>query len=272
MYGAIIGDIAGSRFEHKNFRSKDFVLFTPESRFTDDTVCTIATMDWLNNGDNKNYSIYLRKWYKKYPKAGYSRLFSEWAKDVRKKAYGSYGNGSAMRVSPIGIFGDIEPYVLAFAEKSSVVSHDHIDAINGAQAIALAVMLAKHKEDKAKIKETIENKFGYNLDYNYENLVVENKFDTRSKTTVPLAVYCFLISNSFEDAIRTAISIGGDSDTIANMTGSIAGEYYKIPNEIKDKALTYLTSEMKTVLTRFKRLLEKKKRDKIIAQKRFVHG
>lgn len=249
MKGAILGDIVGSRFEFKNHLSKDFQMFTYQSVFTDDTVCTIATMDWLMN-QSQDYSFYLKKWCRRYPNAGYSGMFKKWI-DTSDKPYNSFGNGAGMRVSPVGLFGSFIGEVLMLAEKTAIATHNHPEGIKGAKAIALAVYLAKSKS-KQEIKTEIE-KLGYKIELPEKKGV----FDATSQVTVPHAIACFLESNSFEDAIRIAVSIGGDSDTITSMTGGIAEAFYGID----EKYLKYLPDEFTEIIDKFYKFCDKRQKD-----------
>ena len=225
MIGAVIGDIIGSRFEFNNHRSEDFTLFTEKSKVTDDTILTIATADCLLH--NKEYANTYQLYAQKYPNGNYGGMFSKWMYTSEPKPYGSFGNGSGMRVSPIGWFYSNLEDTLKEAEKSAAVTHNHPEGIKGAQSIALAIYLARMGSSKEEIKSAIESKFNYVLDFQLDSLRKTNKFDETCGVTVPQSIYCFLISSSFEDAIRKAISIGGDSDTIACMTGGIAEAFYK---------------------------------------------
>jgi ADP-ribosylglycohydrolase len=232
MIGAVIGDIIGSRFEFNNHRSEDFTLFTESSKITDDTILTIATADCLLH--NKEYANTYQLYAQKYPNGNYGGMFSKWMYAPNPKPYGSFGNGSGMRVSPVGWFFSSLEDTLKEAEKSAAVTHNHPEGIKGAQSIAMAIFLARNGSSKEEIKSAIGSKFKYTLDFNLDTLRKTNTFDETCQVTVPQSIYCFLISNSFEDAIRKAISIGGDSDTIACMTGGIAEAFYK---EISDDIL-----------------------------------
>ncbi len=250
MLGAIIGDIIGSRFEKHNHKSKDFELFTSTSKFTDDTVLTIAIANaLLKNGD---YAENIKKYALRYPFAGYGDTFKKWMFGLINGPYNSWGNGSAMRVSPIGYaFPDIIT-TLEEAEKSASITHNHSEGIKGAQAIALAVYLARTGNTKQEIKEGIVKGFMYDLDRKIDNIRPIYEFDISCQGSVPEAIIAFLESSSFEDAIRNAISIGGDSDTIACMTGSIAEAYYQeIPMEIKQEAMKRLPKKLITTIERF---------------------
>ncbi len=264
MLGAIIGDVIGSTFEWHNVKSVDFELFSSQSRFTDDTVMTIAIADAILNKEQhknfiadsiqakKTYAYKLREYGKKYPDAGYGHMFNEWLSSRELKPYNSYGNGSAMRVSPVGFaFNSLEE-VLKEAKRSAVVTHNHREGVKGAQAVASAVFLARSGTSKEEIKGYIEKKFKYNLRQRLEDIRPDYKFDSSCQGSVPQAIIAFLESESFEDAIRKAISIGGDSDTIACIAGGIAQAYYKeMPGFIVDRVRLILDSGLKRVLDSF---------------------
>ena len=220
MLGAIIGDIIGSRFEKNNIKHKDFELFTNESTFTDDTVLTVAVADCILN--DRGYESTIKKYGKKYPLAGYGKTFKLWLAGIIKEPYNSWGNGSAMRVSPIGFAFANEESVLKEAKKSAKITHNHKEGIIGAQAIAMSIFLARKGQSKQEIKSYVEGHFGYNLQRTIEEIRPNYEFDVSCQGSVPEAIIAFLESENFEDTIRTAISIGGDSDTIACMAGAIA--------------------------------------------------
>lgn len=264
MVGAIAGDIIGSVFEWHNVKTVDFQLFSRDSRFTDDTVMTIAVADAiLNKQPNKNFFIdstmskktyinKLREYGKKYPDAGYGQMFNEWLSNREQKPYRSYGNGSAMRVSPIGFAFNSIDEVLREAKRSAVVTHNHREGIKGAQAVASAVFLARTGCSKKDIRQYIEKKFHYKLNQRLEDIRLYYKFDSSCQGSVPQAIIAFLESENYEDAIRNAISIGGDSDTIACIAGGIAQAFYKeIPIYIVDKVMFILDSGLKRVLDSF---------------------
>lgn len=257
MLGAIIGDIAGSKYEFNNHRNKEFTLLADDCYFTDDTVCTIATMDWLLKGakltGNDSYAYILQSWCLKYPepKRSYGGSFQNWFNSPNPQPYNSFGNGAAMRVSPVGTFFNNEKNVLDYAEATAKVSHNHPEGIKGAQAVALAVYLARKGKSMAEIKCKITMAFRYNLNLTCAKLQKSNSFNETCQGTVPQAIVAFLESTGFEDAIRNAISIGGDSDTIAAITGGIAEAKYGIPDKLKSKALTFLPEDMKIVVELF---------------------
>lgn len=251
MFGAITGDIIGSRFEWDNHQSKEFELFSSESRFTDDTVLTIAIADGLMHGGD--YVTYLRQYTKNYPGRGYGSRFLDWAKSAWDDGpYNSYGNGSAMRASAVGwLFDDLET-VIAEARKTAEVTHNHPEGIKGAEATAAAILLARKGTDKDGIRAFISARFGYNLDRSIDAIREVYHFDESCQGTVPEAITAFLESDSFEDAIRNAISLGGDSDTLACITGSIAEAFYGgVPVELRNQVLARLPEGLADVLARF---------------------
>jgi len=242
MYGAIIGDIVGSRFEFNNIKTKDFEFLTDDCFFTDDTLMTIAVAKALYESKRNGYNDLPEqccKWMselgKKYPDAGYGRNFYYWImNDNMREPYYSYGNGSAMRTSECGWVTETIEEALHLAEVCASVSHNHPEGVKGAQAVTACIFLASRGRSKGTIREYIEANF-YNLDFTLYKIRPTYEFDETCQGTVPQAIKCFLESKSFEDAIRNAISIGGDSDTIAAITGSIAEAYYQIDEELIKK-------------------------------------
>lgn len=250
MFGAAIGDIIGSRFEFHNYKGTDFELFVPNCRFTDDTVCTTAVAEWAINGFENDLSLIVKKWGNRYRRAGYGGMFSQWLNpNVPLLPYGSWGNGSAMRVSAIGWVCDDIDAVLDYAKKSAEITHDHPEGIKGAQAVAIAIYFARKGESKAFIKHYIEQNFGYNLDRTCDEIRPTYTFDVSCQGSVPPAIIAFLESDDFESAVRLAVSLGGDSDTIAAITGSIAEAFYGIPEQIKAQAMEYLTEDILDILS-----------------------
>lgn len=264
MLGAIIGDVIGSVFEWHNVKTTEFQLFSKESKFTDDTVMTIAVADALlsmhtfKNPINDalqsrtTYIAKLRQYGHRYPDMGYGSMFNDWLRASIPKPYRSYGNGSAMRVCPIGFAFDALDDVLKESKRSAKVTHNHRDGIKGAQAVATAVFLARNEESKDNIKRKLEGMFRYNLRRRLDEIRPKYMFDSSCQGSVPEAIIAFLESEHFEDAIRKAISLGGDSDTIACITGAIAQAYYKrIPTEMIDNTLFRLDAGMKTIIRQF---------------------
>ena len=238
MLGAIIGDIIGSIYEFHNIKTMKFPLFSSDNFYTDDTIMTLAVAEIIQNGyvnDNDKIIDTLKKWGKAYPDSGYGGRFYQWLFGSSRKAYGSFGNGSAMRVSACGWYGNSEEEVRDLATKVTIVTHNHPEGLKGALVVATCIFYARIGKSKAFIKDYIE-KF-YDIDFNYEELRKTYKFDATCQGSVPEALYCFLISDSYEETIRTAISIGGDCDTTAAIAGSIAEAFFGIPDNIKEEAL-----------------------------------
>lgn len=256
MIGAIIGDIVGSRYERINIKTKEFDLFSPRSRCTDDSIMTLAVADAILkcNNDYSNLSNIainsMQELGKKYPRAGYGLHFNKWIHSDNPQPYGSYGNGAAMRVSPCGYAAKTIDDAITLSNHVTKVSHNHKEGIKGAEAVSVAVFLARQKNSIDDIKKHIVNNY-YNIDFTLDEIRNSYKFDVSCQNSVPQAMQAFFESNSFEDAIRNAISIGGDSDTIGAITGSIAGAYYGIPEDITNKALKYLDDYLKEILFKF---------------------
>lgn len=264
MLGAIIGDIVGSIYEFNNIRTKDFPLFSTNCFFTDDTVMTIAVFKALEQSKkfrylnlSNNTVKQMQKYGNLYPGRGYGGNFAVWLKNKNPKPYNSYGNGSAMRVSPVPYFARNIAEVKRLSYKVTAVTHNHPEGIKGAEATAVAIWLALQKQTKEEIKKHIEENY-YNLDFDYNNLVQNYKFNEHCQDTVPEAIYCFLISDSFEDCLRTSISIGGDSDTLCAISCAIAEAYYGIPEDIKTMAISYLDQQLKDDLFLFNKFKEQK--------------
>lgn len=250
IIGAIIGDIVGSRFEFNNYRNTDFEFFTISNELTDDTVMTMAVAEWLVT--DCNLAECMRRWGKAYPYVGYGGMFRRWlrAEEVLP-AYNSFGNGSGMRVSPCGFYAKTLQEALDLAEQSAVVTHNHPEGVKGAQAIVSAIFLAREGKNKEQIADYIEREFDYNLDRTCDSIRLTNAFDETCQGSCPEAIIAFIESDDFESAIRLAVSLGGDSDTIACMTGGIAAAYYGVPQEIINKAIAYLPKEMLNIIEAF---------------------
>jgi len=250
IIGAIAGDIIGSVFEWRNVKSTNFDLFSPNSRFTDDSVLTLATMHALLN--DIDYAQAYHKFGRDFCFAGYGPSFSKWISSDNPKPYNSWGNGSAMRVSPVGWFyNNIDDTLLA-AKKSAEVTHNHPEGIKGAQSVAAAIFLARNGKSKDEIKSYIIDKFGYNLNRKLDDIRPNYEFDVSCQGSVPEAIIAFLESDNFENAIRLAVSIGGDSDTIACITGGIAEAFYKdVPKEITDNVLKILPKDLTSLIEKF---------------------
>jgi len=250
MIGAIIGDIVGSRFEFNNYLKTDFKFFHPDCQFTDDTICTVAVADWLMNPQKQSLSKTMRQWCKKYP-SSYGDRFRRWIQDEEMEAYNSYGNGSAMRVSPVGWYFNSIFDVCEAAKASASITHNHPEGIKGAQCIATSILLLRQGMSKQELKMYIETTYGYMLDLKCSWIRTHSRFDETCQVTVPQAITAFLESTDFETAIRLAISIGGDSDTIAAITGSMAEAFYGVPEDMAREALAYLPADMIEVMRQF---------------------
>jgi ADP-ribosylglycohydrolase len=233
MIGAIAGDIIGSIYEHQPIKTKDFPLFADHCRFTDDTVLTIAVAHAILTG--KSYLQALVEIGRKYPGAGYGGSFIHWLFSDNPKPYNSWGNGAAMRVSPVGFAFTNEDAVLRHAKMTAEVSHNHPEGIKGARAVALGVFLAKNGAGKDALRSRISEQFGYDLNRTVEDIRPNYRFDVSCQKTVPEAVIAFLDSDSYEDAVRNAVSLGGDSDTLACITGGIADAFYGGVGEAVEK-------------------------------------
>jgi ADP-ribosylglycohydrolase len=228
MKGAIIGDIVGSVYEFAAIKTKNFPLFTDASSFTDDSIMTIAVADALMH--NLSFTAAFKKYGQLFPDpmGGYGGRFGAWLTSESNAPYNSFGNGSAMRVSPVGFFFNTEAKVLAEAARSSAATHNHPEGIKGAEATALAIFLSRTGKTKSEIRQRITAEFGYNLNFTIDSIRASYRFDETAQNTVPQAIVAFLDSTDFEDALRNAVSLGGDADTLACITGGIAEAFYKI--------------------------------------------
>jgi ADP-ribosylglycohydrolase len=243
MIGAIAGDIIGSVHEYARTKSKDFPLFVPASTFTDDSVLTVAVAQAiLTDGDYRKAALAFGR---RYPNAGYGGSFADWLRSVDPKPYNSWGNGAAMRVSPVGFAFETVEDVLREAKRSAEFSHDHPEGIKGAQATALAVFLARTEWDKDLIRTEVADRFGYDLDRTVDDIRPGYGFDESCQGTVPEAIVAFLDSSSYEDALRNAISLGGDGDTLACIAGGIAEAYYgPVPGVILEQVKGILPADL----------------------------
>lgn len=249
MLGAIAGDVIGSAHEAAATKTTRFPLFTAESCFTDDTVLTAAVAGVLLDGGD--YGAAFRRAYRAYPDAGYGASFRTWCELRRTKPYGSWGNGSAMRVGPVGWAFDRLEDVLAEAERSARVTHDHPEGVRGARATAAAVFLARSRPDKADIARYVEAEFGYDLAIPLRRVRRSFLFDTSCAGTVPWALRAFLEADDYEGAVRNAVSLGGDADTLACIAGAVAGAYYGVPADLAAETLTRLDGRLRGVVARF---------------------
>lgn len=250
MIGAIAGDIIGSVYEWNNIKTTDFPLFSPHCFFTDDTVLTVALAESILTGEP--YAQKMKEYYRLYPDAGYGGFFHQWASSADMAPYNSFGNGSAMRVSPIGFAYDNLETVLSEAERSAAVTHNHPGGIKGAQATAAAIFLARTGSSQAEIKAYVETTFGYDLSATLDQIRPFYRFNETCQGSVPQAITAFLESTSYEDAIRKAISLGGDSDTLACITGGIAQAFYGgVPKEVEARVYQILDERLSEVVHRF---------------------
>jgi len=267
LLGAIIGDIVGSRFEFNNHLSKDFELFSDNCFVTDDSIMTLAIAKailayegdwercrWERLGDNA--IKYMQEIGRKYPNCGYGGMFRKWVFDNDPKPYNSFGNGAAMRVSPCGFFARTEDEVKTLSQKVTEVTHNHPEGLKGAEAVSIAIFLARNGATKDEIMFRIVQDY-YALGFSLDKIRGTYQFNETCQGTVPQAINAFLESISFEDAIRNAISIGGDSDTLAAITGSIAEAYYGVPFDLKSKALSFLDRELRGYYREWEKYLKK---------------
>lgn len=256
MLGAIIGDIVGSRFEWNNNKTKHFDLLNDKCFFTDDTVMTLAIAKAIlhsksDYSDLSSLSIkYMQEVGRNYPSCGYGGSFGLWVFSNNPKPYNSFGNGAAMRVSPVGFVAKSLDQAISLSKKVTEVTHNHPEGIKGAEATAVAIYLARNGYNINDIKNYIDKHY-YKMNFTLDEIRDTYKFNETCQDTVPQAIMAFLESTSFEDAIRNAISIGGDSDTLAAITGGIAEACYGIPKEIRNKALTYLDKRLLNILLDF---------------------
>lgn len=250
MLGAIAGDIIGSVHERLGTKTKDFPLFVPGSRFTDDTVLTIAVADHLLHGGDLVDTFH--DYFHAYPHAGYGGTFIQWALVRSRAPYQSWGNGSAMRVSPVGFACSTIQDVLAQAKASAEVTHDHPEGTKGAQATAAAIFLARTGHDKEDIRDFVMSEFDYDLSARLDDLRGAYRFDVSCQGSVPQSILAFLESTDYEDAVRNAISLGGDADTMACVAGGIAEAYYGgVPDAIRRRALETLDDRLRGVVEAF---------------------
>ena len=252
VWGAICGDVIGSAYEFHPTKKYNFRLFTPFSRFTDDTVCTIAVADAVLHSEP--FDDMLQQWCRRYVRAGYGGLFRRWIGMTDPRPYNSYGNGSAMRVSACGALATSLDEALELARESAEVTHNHPEGIKGAQATAAAIYMGLHQNElsitsKSDIKLRLEQLFGYNLSRDYQEIKASYKFEVSCQASVPEAIIAFLASDDYESTIRHAVSLGGDADTQAAIAGSIAAAYYgEIPMRILSNVCDMLPDDILDIL------------------------
>lgn len=250
MIGALTGDIVGSIYEWNNIKTTVFPLFQPHCRFTDDTVLTVALAESILTGEC--YASLMRRYFRRYPDAGYGKNFLQWAQSEDACSYHSWGNGAAMRISPAAWAFHSLPEVLQKAQEYSVFTHDHPEGVKGAQATAAAVFLGRTGASKQEIRRYVTGNFGYDLSRSCDDIRPDYTFDVSCQGSVPQALIAFLESTDFESAIRLAISLGGDSDTLAGITGGIAQAYYGgVPGPIAARTLDFLDEPLRRVTLEF---------------------
>ena len=254
MLGAIIGDIAGSKYEFNNYRNENVELLTKGCFFTDDTVCTIANMDWLLHAKERNAETateYLRKWTRKYPNAGYGGRFMNWVLSLEPKPYGSFGNGSAMRISPVAVAANSVEELKMLSDTFTSITHNHPEGMKGAITVATCVYMALCHKDKKEIADYAVSQYPEIKTLRFGELKETYRFNVTCQGSVPQAIYCFLISMNYEDCIKKTIAIGGDCDTTSAMSGAIAEAFYGIPEELTNKVLKFLDPEMVQIVKEF---------------------
>lgn len=260
MIGAIYGDIAGSKYEFHNIRTKEFELLDKNCYFTDDTVCTIAFMDFLMNAKERNEeeaTKYLRKWTRNYPGRGYGGHFNSWIYSDNPAPYGSYGNGSAMRISSVAYVAKSIDELKNLSDAVTKITHNAREGMKGALVVATCIYMALHGKNKEEIKEYACTQYPEIKSFDYETLRRTYEFSEICQESVPQAIYCFLISKDFKDCAKTTISIGGDCDTTAAISCAIAEAYYGISKEDEEKAKSFLTPEMVKIVDEFKEYVNK---------------
>ena len=250
MLGAIAGDIVGSVFEGSGRKETDFPLVSSRSTFTDDTVLTVAVAAVLLDGSD--YASTLRHYGRRYPHRGYGGSFHTWLHDDSLGPYNSWGNGSAMRVSPVGFAAKTVDEVLSEAHRSAAVTHNHPEGVRGAQATALAAFLARHGASKSELRHELTERFGYDLERSVEEIRPTYAFDVSCQGSVPESIICFLDSADLEGAIRLAVSLGGDADTMACIAGGIAEAFYgPVPDVIEAEVRNRLPEDLLDIVDRF---------------------
>ncbi len=264
IIGAIAGDVIGSAYEFNPTHDHDFELFTPKSTFTDDTVLTMANAQWLlDDGQHSPHTLVqiMLDLCHKYPDRGYGGRFATWIHASNPQPYNSYGNGSAMRVSPIGYYARSLDEALELAQVSAQVTHNHPEGIKGAQATAAAIFLARQGNTKQQVRDYVAQTFGYDLSRSLEQIRPTFSFDETCQRTVPEAITCFIEGKDYEDVVRLSVALAGDADTIAAIAGSISAAVDDVPNEITQPVIALLSEEFCTTLLRFNQLVAKRERE-----------
>lgn len=261
IIGAIAGDVIGSAYEFNPTREYGFELFTPKSTFTDDTVLTMANALWLLEDEQHTHEslvAIMLDMCRKYPGRGYGGRFANWINDSDPQPYGSFGNGSAMRVSPVGYYAQTLDETLELAKISAEVTHNHPEGIKGAQATAAAIFLARQGKTKSEISQYVAETFNYDLSRTLEEIRPNYTFDETCQRTVPEAFTCYLEGRDYEDVVRLAVSLAADADTLAAIAGSIASATMDVPNEIAQRVISLLSEEFCTLLLRFNEMVVKR--------------
>ena len=249
MLGTITGDIVGSAYEFSYFKGKNFEpLFHAKARYTDDTVCTVAVADALTRGADPRSTLI--DWCRRYAEnGGWGKQFAFWFLDDDPQPYGSWGNGAAMRIAPLGLLANTEEEIIGWSNTVTNITHNHPDALNSAQAVALAIFWARQKKSAQTIGQQLSQRYGYALHLTPNDIRPTYKRTEKAIDSVPQAISCALHSSSFEDAIRNAVSLGGDSDTIAAIAGGIGEALHGIPDHIAAEAWGYLPIDMRAVIS-----------------------
>ena len=264
IIGAIAGDVIGSAYEFNPTRDHDFELFTPKSSFTDDTVLTMANALWLIDDEQHTHERLVEIMLdlcRRYPNRGYGGRFANWICDKDPQPYNSYGNGSAMRVSPVGYYAQSLEEALALAKVSAEVTHNHPEGIKGAQATAAAIFLARRGKSKQEIRDYVAQTFDYDLSRTLDEIRPTFTFDETCQRTVPEAITCFIEGKDYEDVVRLSVALAGDADTIAAIAGSISSAVDEVPNGITQQVIALLSEEFCTTLLRFNELVAKREQE-----------
>ena len=266
IIGAIAGDVIGSAYEFNPTRDHQFELFTPESTFTDDTVLTMANALWLledeRHSPEKLVEIML-DFCRKYPDRGYGGRFARWIHDSDPQPYNSFGNGSAMRVSPVGYYAKTLDEALSLAKVSAEVTHNHPEGIKGAQATAAAIFLSRQGMSKQELRDYVQQTFDYDLSRTLDDIRPTFTFDETCQRTVPEAITCFMEGKDYEDVVRLSVALAGDADTIAAIAGSISSAVDDVPSEITQPVIALLSDEFCTTLLRFNELVAKREQESL---------
>ena len=261
IIGAIAGDVIGSAYEFNPTREYGFELFTPKSTFTDDTVLTMANAQWLLEDEQHSHETLvniMQDLCHRYEWRGYGGRFVQWIVSSNPQPYGSFGNGSAMRVSPVGYYAQTLDEALELAKISAEVTHNHPEGIKGAQATAAAIFLARQGKTKQEISKYVAETFNYDLSRTLEQIRPDYTFDETCQRTVPEAITCYMEGRDYEDVVRLAVSLAADADTLAAIAGSIASATMDVPNEISQRVISLLSEEFCTLLLRFNEMAVKR--------------